>query len=357
MFTQSNRLAPDYRNVDTTLIDADTYADVNIHNKIYNKIKNNIIVINSVDRNWYNYPLETPYNFLVKLGGTSKDKYSIVSHNYKNIISFSIEKIILSNRVSNNSYISTLTPRLNDNPYITVIAKGINFSSYGTNKILNETIGIYTPLMPSAITSSDISYLEFKNSSVQTKEYYPAPESYISQLDLSITTPNGVLASNLNDVLEIYSIFLNTSNLSISPITNTLIIQTKTFFSANEFRINDLIHINNYTYHNMSFDESGIFNNWINTSSSRGNANGHYIIGIDKSNSTTTLYNQIMIPIPASLSILTGNIVVEPWFIDFDTKSLSNIAIEVASGKLININTQSHLIVNIKTIEKTVTQF
>jgi hypothetical protein len=43
---------------------------------------------------------------------------------------------------------------------------------------------------------------------------------------------------------------------------------------------------------------------------------------------------------------------VEDWFTSFDMKSLSNIAIQDNGGKLINVSTQSHLIVNIKTLEK-----
>ena len=45
---QSETLAPNYILPDT-------------------KIKNHTIIINSVDRNWYSYPTETPYNYLVKL--------------------------------------------------------------------------------------------------------------------------------------------------------------------------------------------------------------------------------------------------------------------------------------------------
>ena len=74
------------------------------------------------------------------------------------------------------TYTSNIAPRLNDNAYITVAIKGINFSSYGTNRTLNETIGIYTPLIPLPTVLSDISYLEFKNTSIQRKEYAPAPE-------------------------------------------------------------------------------------------------------------------------------------------------------------------------------------
>ena len=99
----------------------------------------------------------------------------------------------------------------------------------------------------------------------------------------------------------------------------------------------------------MSYDESSQFNSWINSDS------GHYIIDIDKSNMATSLYNQIIIPIPANLSRNTGNIAVESWFSSFVTKSLSNISIADTSGKLINASTQSHLVVNIKTLSFTKT--
>jgi hypothetical protein len=310
------------------------------------KITNHIVIVNSIDRNWYNYSLESPYNYLVKLGGSSLDKYSTVSHDYKNIVAFSIDNIILPNRPCVNSYNSNIAPRLNDYPYITINVKGINFSSYGTNKNLNNTIGVYTPLIPLPISLSNISYLEFKNTNTQKKYYNPTPEGYISQLDLSITTPKGLPVSNLNDVLGIYSIYLNTSNTVPLSINDSLIIQTTTFFNNVEFKQNDLIQAQNYKYHNMSYDESGIFNSWINRDS------GHHIINIGKSNITTSLYNRLIIPIPASLSRTTGNIVIEPWFSSFVMKSLSNIAIQDTSGKLINTNTQSHLVINIKTLEK-----
>ena len=105
---QSETLAPDYIVPDT-------------------KIKNHIVIINSIDRNWYSYPNETPYNYLVKLGGSPKDQYSTVSHDYRNVVSFSVDKIILPNRSCIKSYSSNISPRLNDNPYLTLNIKGIDF--------------------------------------------------------------------------------------------------------------------------------------------------------------------------------------------------------------------------------------
>lgn len=325
---QYETLAPDYTPPDT-------------------KIKNHVVIINSIDRNWtYSTNPETPYRFKVKLGGSSKDRFSIVSQDYKNVVAFSVDKIILPNRVCQVGYTSNLAPRLNDYPYLAVAIQGINFSSYGTNKTLNETLGIFTPLIPLPTTLSNISYLEFKNTSIQRKEYSPAPEGYISFLDISITNPGGVLASNLNDVLSIYSIYLNTSNTMPISTNDTLVIQTSTYFNTSEFHVNDLIQVQGYQYHNMSYDESAQFNNWVNSSM------GHYILDIGKSNAGTELYNQLIIPMPATLSRTSGNLVVEDWFSSFVMKSLSNVAIQDNGGQLINANTQSHMVVNIKTLEK-----
>jgi hypothetical protein len=325
---QDDTLAPDYIPPDT-------------------KIKNHIVVINSIDRNWtYTTNPETPYHFKVKLGGSSRDRFSIVSQDYKNVIAFSVDKIILPNRICQVGYTSNLAPRLNDNPYLAVAIQGINFSSYGTNKTLNETLGIYTPKIPLPIGQSNISYLEFNNTSIQRKEYSPAPEGYISLLDISITNPGGFLASNLNDVLGIYSIYLNTSNTIPISISDNLVIQTSTFFNQAEFQVNDLIQVQGYQYHNMSYDESAQFNNWINDSS------GHYVIDIGKSNPATSLYNQLIIPMPATLSRITGSLEVDDWFSSFVMKSLSNVAIQDSGGQLINANTQSHMVVKIKTLEK-----
>lgn len=325
--SQSETIAPDY-----------IPPEVNI--------KNHITIINSIDRNWYNYPNETPYSFLVKLGGSAKDSSLVISQNYKNIISFSIDRLILPNRIMNNNYTSNITSRLNDYPYLTIVIDGLNYSSYGTNKNLNETIGIYTPLIPLPTTLSDITYLEFKNANLQKKEYFPIPESTLSKLQFHINNPIGQIPSNLNDVLTVYSIFTNNSNTSTLSSSDYLIVQTQEYFTSTEFKTNDLIIFQNYKYHNPSYDESGIFNQYINRTT------GHNIIDISKSNVSTTLYNQIKIPIPANNSKTTGMFTPQQWYIDFIDKTFSNVAIADISGKLINSNLQSHLVINIKTLEK-----
>lgn len=327
ILAQSETLAPDYKPPEVS-------------------IKNNIVIINSIDRDWYNYNEETPAKYLVKLGGSYTDQYSTVNNEYHNIVSFSIDKIILSNRICIESYTGNTSPRLNSNPYLTVSIDNINLSSYGTNKTLNNTMGIFTPLIPLPVELSNIAYLEFKNTSVQKKEYFPIPEGSISRLNLKITNPLGQLVTNLRDVLSIFSIFTNNANTAPFVQTDALIIQTNEYFTENEFVHNDLIILKNYKYHNPSYDESGMFNNFINRPA------GHNIIKLSKSNASTILYDQIQIPIPATLSRNTGNLTIDAWYSSFIDKTFSNLAIADNGGKLINANTQSHLVVNIKTLEK-----
>lgn len=310
------------------------------------RIRNNIVVVNSQDRDWYNYSNDTPYKFLVKLGGSPTDSALTVSHNYKNIISFSIDKIVLPNRICQNLYTSNIVTRLSYLPYITVVIDGVNFASYGTNRNLNETIGIFTPLTPLPTTITNTTYLEFKNANSQRKEYFPIPEGSLSKLQFHLNGPTGNSISNLTDVLSVYSIFTNNANCATLSINDYLIVQTQQYFTSNDIQPNDLIQFQNYQYHNPSFDESGLFNNYINRTT------GHYVIGIGKSNPATLSYNQIQIPIPASISTSTGNLAVDTWYCDFLIKTFSNVAIADTSGKLINTSTQSHLMLNIKTLEK-----
>lgn len=304
-------------------------------------IIDNKLIINSIDRDWYNNDNETPCNFIIKINGG----YNNIIKSYKNIIEFSIDKLILPSRNIMFNYNMDLENKLSDNAYLIVNIKGLEYASYGTNIILNKALGIFTPSI--SLNNIDTKYLEYKNTSEQKKIYHQMPDNNISLLDLNITNNNNNL-EYLNDVLQIYSIYLNTSNISNIIIDDNLIIQTSTYFNINEFKINDIIKIQNYQYHNMSYDESNIFNNWINSN------NGHQIISISKSDSDTILYNRIHIPLPATLSRLTGLFTIAPWFNNFIIKTFNNIPINDTNnkiGKLINTNLQTHIIINIKTLE------
>ena len=86
-------------------------------------IKNNIITVSSIDRDWYNNN-ETPYKFNVKLGGGLQNNYSFIDYEPKNIISIGIDKLLVNSRNINFDY--TLENRnITNNPFLNVMINNI----------------------------------------------------------------------------------------------------------------------------------------------------------------------------------------------------------------------------------------
>ncbi len=303
------------------------------------------IVISSFDRDWYNNTVESPYNFSILLGATSSTSNSVVDKVYKNVSSIGVNNFILPNKKINNHYTSNCSFKPIAHPYLLLSFDSINFTSRGTNKYLNESMGVYTPIVP-IYKVNTLDYLEFKNSSFNSKVFSPAPHGFLSQLDIKITNPLGSIVNNNNDVLTIDSIYINNYNYLTLSENDYLIVKTNTYFNNNDFTQGDRIKFKYYKYHDMSFEESYQFNQFINKDA------GHIIMDVDKSSSDSINYDLIHIPISADISDSTGNISIDSWFSNFVMKTLGNTAISVNSGKLINMNMQSHIIVSIETLEK-----
>ena len=302
----------------------------------------NKLNINSIDRDWYNNSNTSPFDFSVTLGGTNTDSFSVTNGNFKNVSSINLDKIVTSNRYFDYNYHSNTHVRINDNPYIITNIKNLEYSSKGTNKNLDNTLGIFMPLTPLSINISDVKNLEFRNISKQSKRFNPIPLSHLSELEIELKDSCGNIFPS-NDVLEVKGIF-SSNNVPASLTKNDyLIVETKTYFTSNEFDIKDKIKFNNFEYHDMSYDESYQFNNFINRQT------GHYIINVSRSNPGTELYNQIYIQFPANNSRYTGNLDVEGWYGSFVFKSLSDTLVNSTSGKLINVNRQTNLLFTINT--------
>ena len=156
--------------------------------------------------------------------------------------------------------------------------------------------------------------------------------------------PQGNLISEKKDVLDIKSIHIN--NETSMTKNDHLIITTTQFFDNTEFKTGDTIQCKNYSFHNTDYSETHQFNQYINS------ANCHTITGISKSNDDTELYNRIHINYPSYLSRNTGNLVVESWFSSFLLKSLDTTPVDSNQGRLINLNTQSHIVLSLNTLHK-----
>jgi hypothetical protein len=304
------------------------------------EVKSHSIIINSKDRNWTSYTNETPYNFSVKLGGSSSNKYSIIPNEFKNISYIEVKNLILSDRTDNNGS-NVTTTKLSYEPYIHCVIKNLNRTINGTNSIFDSSMGIFTPNQV-ASTTETYNYITFNNSIGIGKYFTPIPLNTIQQLDIQLLNTMGQTIKNKKDVLDIKSIYIN--NETDIGKNDYLIIKTSNFFDNNEFKIGDTIQCKNYQYHDSTYTESYQFNDFMNSS------NCHTITNISKTNDDTELYDQIHIQFPSSLSRVNGNLTADSWFLSFLTKSLDTTPTDATSGKLINLNTQSHLVINIETL-------
>lgn len=307
--------------------------------------KENTVIINSLNRDWYNDTNSTPYSFKVDFNGSNNSNIALINEYYKNITSIKIPTMIIPNNIQDLQYHSNAYIRPSTNPYLLINLDSITKSGRGTNKYLDDTLGLFIP-NEQIDFSNNYKNVLFINQSEHTKTYTPSPLRSINDLIISVTDYQGNIIPS-KDVLDISGIYINNEPL-LGGSSDYLIIRTSTFFTENEFEIRDKILIKNYQYHNMSFNESYQFNDFINRDI------GHQILNISKSNPSTTLYNQIEIQIPKIFSRITGNSNVESWFSNFMTKTLDSTITINNKGKLINSNKQCHIIMKINTQENTI---
>ena len=323
------------------------------------KLLDNWIIINSCDRDWYGNSTETPYKFNINFGGVSSSnpqgtdiiyngsQYSTITKQLRNIYSISADKIILSNRFQYSSYASNSIIRFTSNPYVALLIKNITFTGVGTNTLIDSCLAVFTPFTPIYETISDVRYLEFKNANLQRKEYLIVPEGNIPLLEIELKNANNeILGVGVKDVITVTNITPSisiTTPLPAPAITEYIKLATE-FFTDSEFKVGDTIIIKGYSYHNLAWNTTGNFNNFINRQS------GHIIIGIDKSDSGNILYDIIRISAPININRTTGELIRESWYEIFLTHFVDSGSI--SGVKMINTNTQTHVMMNIKTVVK-----
>jgi len=373
-------------------------------------IRNSYIMVSSIDRNWYSSTTENPYNFTVKLGGAGDsvvvvplfqnnptvpattdqamngsrgnpniagwiskigafypafdpslprgiivdnetivqrgDKFLVVNNEPRNIVSIGASKLLITNRPIEIGY-STSNSNVSCMPYLLINVSNIDYTTFGTNKLIDNSLGIMTPYIPTPTSLNNLGFTEYKNLLTNAKEFYNNPIASLSKLEISLTTASGGTIDYVNDVLAIYSIFYTQSD-PIDTATEFLIIQTSTYFSPSQYLVGDTIIFQNYIYRDTGvYSEADIFNDYINSPF------GFQIVGIDSSDPTTFLKNRIIICAPSTISTSTGMITNLSWYSSLKIKSMGEIAVQDVSGKLINSNLQTNIAFNIKYLEKT----
>ena len=307
------------------------------HNKFI--INQNTLIINSLDRDWFNDTNSSPYNFKVELSGSNNANIAVINEYYKNISSMAVPTIIIPNTIQDLNYHSNTHIRPTNYPYLLVNIENIVKSSRGTNKDLDTSIGMFIPSDLVSETSNNIKNVEYKNVSKQVKDFEPNPLASLTDLKITIKDSRGISVPT-NDVVGITGIYVSNDPL-LNNNTDLLIISTTEYFTYNEFLAGDLIFIKNYVYHNMSYSESYQFVDFINRT------NGHIIVSTAKSDSATELYNEIKILVPKTYSRSTGQLTADAWFTSLMTKSLTDSLTSNFKGKIINTNKQSHLVIKL----------
>jgi hypothetical protein len=274
------------------------------------------------------------------------DRFMVVGHEPHNIISIGVFKLLFSARSLDVGYSST-TASPENIPYLMVNVNNIDYVQYGTNKLIDNSIGLMVPYIPIPLSFANNYFVEYRNMLGNSKDFYNNPIANISRMTINIANINGFPVNPiLGDVLEVYSIYYKiTTPMDYS--TEYLVVQTSTYFSSLQYKPGDNLLFKNYVYRDTGiYSECDTFNTFIN------HPNGHTIVAIDKTDPTTYLNNIIIICAPSIISTVTGNVQNLQWYSDLKMKTMGTIPVADNSGKLINCALQTQIAFNIKYLEK-----
>jgi hypothetical protein len=205
----------------------------------------------------------------------------------------------------------------------------------GTYSVAGNTFSEHGNINNTILAGTDRRVIYFKSITPQPINYYSTPYSYLNNLKITITTPEGTLLSNLNNFLECSSIKYDTNT------THKLIITFSNYFCADEYSLGDKLIFKDIVVSNTSLT------NFLMRQ------NGHTIIKIDGNGSggrQTKLYNKISIPFEytINLSDSTGNSSINNTF-NLPTTGITDIPV---SGKAINSSLQTTFAMNIVNEER-----
>jgi hypothetical protein len=310
-----------------------------------NIIKKKIfLTISSLNRDWYNNSSETPYNYKVKINENIYNDEFLISKNLKNIVTISINTLIIPNRKLKIHY-TTLDTTNTNNAIIIIDINKINDVNYGSNSLINNSLGVMHILTPISVSFPEFDNLEYKNINLSYKDYYNNPISNINTLEINMKNMLNNPINDIEDVLGISGIYEEGSGT-----TQYLVIETSTYFGS-EYNIGNKIIIKNYSFRDNGYDEGIDFQNFINQDK------GHFIVALESSSGSSLSHynNRIKISIPHTIDTSSGQISIDSWYTDLKSKAtIDNTSTYTNDtlGKLINYNLQTYLFVTVTNLEK-----
>lgn len=349
----------------------------------------NYIIVNSIDRDWFNNPNESRYNFKVNFKPNSSHRGAGILDLYRNVTSVELVNAILPQDCVNIPFDSRVYIDILNFPYLLLQIPEFSDVFRGTNSHNDRAFSvlIFDKQHDSSVLSAD--FISGSNSIVNTTpttqfyreyrktfyKYTPAyfekkvydnmPLASLGHMTLILNTPAGENLNTLDDVLSIYDVQPSTV---LGSIANTLEydsstsypndsgfanrqyirIQTNTCFSSKLFRLGDLIKIEGYGTTGVKTYNTA-FTNFINREE------GHYILNLDQANITNSNANANQGYISNIYIAPPGDLTSNLCLLDGSSyyMSTANINFEnyTDSAKLINTALQTHYLFKITTRE------
>ena len=376
--------------VDNLLMEKLFTLQRNLQPKYIEKV--HYIIINSIDRDWYNNSKENRYDFCVKFAPGSNYNSAGILDIYKNITSVELVNALIP---QDNVLIPFDTRPYLDIlhfPYLLLQIPEFSDVFRGTNNNNDRAFSvlIFDKQHDSTVLSTDYisgasdsmvnstpktqfykeyrkTFYKFTPAYFEKKNYYNQPLSSLSQMTLKLATPAGENINVLSDVLDISALVFTGA---ISGLTETtyeydlshsypndvsatgrkyIEIITSTRFSNKLFRLGDNIKIQGYAVTGTSSDNNR-FTTFINRSE------GHYILNTDISNlavgENQGFLQKIYIAPPGDLNATLSGLEASTYYDE------TNVDIEnyTSAAKLINSNLQTHYLFKINTREGDVQQ-
>jgi hypothetical protein len=351
------------------------------------------LVVYSADRDWYNNQRENRYNFSVSFNpsnSTQGFKYSpTVNNRFHNIVRIEMVKAIvpvegidtLILRIASDNYFFNQSLTILSLPSISINIDELESNMFGTDDTLDRafaTLQYDAQWFGNSVNNTTINNLPNPGFYAMIPKflkcqriYNPTPLATLQKMTIQLNRPNGTLVSSTLDTLDISGIFgcavpptgFNISDYfssgSIDSNGNSLyyFIQTKTYFSINNFYRGDTIQIKgintslissndtaksdfkNYFENSIGLTILDVASKYINDNEIRG---GSY----NEQNYANYLIVQARYTDPTLGTSLSSLIIVNP----FGGSSTTGIALEEAikdvtftGARLINLSKQTQL--------------
>ena len=199
----------------------------------------------------------------------------------------------------------------------------------------------------SIVGGTDRSVLLFKDITLSCIDYNGGPNTYLNNIEISITTPDGKILSNLNNYLECYTIKGSRDTTGSSPNlvdastpNKKIIIAFKQYLCGDEFNIGDKIIFKDVVFTSINSD----LTNFLMRDE------GHTIIELLKTSGigtgTTKLFNEIVIPFDYTIDLETntnssGDFLIKNSFDFFSDPTLNSKQFTFSTGKMFNLSLQT----------------